>query len=38
MNQEQFDEIIDKLEQEKSKYNKEMIINNRKKTLLENGQ
>ena len=38
MNQEQFDEIIDKLEQEKSKYSKEIIINNRKKTLLENGQ
>ena len=38
MNQEQFDKIIDKLEQEKSKYSKEIIINNRKKTLLENGQ
>ena len=38
MNQEQFDEIIDKLEQEKSKYSKEIIINNRKITLLENDQ
>ena len=38
MNQEQFDEIIDKLEQEKSKYSKEIIINNRKYLLLEENQ
>ncbi len=38
MIQEQFDEIMSELEKEKSRYNKEIIINNRKKYLLKNNQ
>ena len=38
MIQEQFDEIMNELEKEKSRYNKEIIINNRRETLLKNNQ